>query len=125
MVRLEGHRILLVEDEPLISTLVEDALVEAGAEVVGHAASLIEAEEMLQRLRPDGVLLDLNLDGVSALPLADRLHELRVPFVVTTGYDPEAMPAGLAAEALMKPYDLPLLVDAVSRMYATGLPQNS
>lgn len=125
MVRLEGHRILLVEDEPLISILVEEALVEAGAEVVGHAASLIEAEEMLRRLHPDGVLLDLSLDGVSTLPLADRLHDLRVPFVVTTGYDPEAIPAGLVEEMLMKPYDLPLLVDAVSRMYAAGSPQDS
>lgn len=124
MARLDGHRILLVEDEPLISTLVEEALVDAGATVVGHAASMSEAEEMLLRLHPDGVLLDLDLDGTSALPLADRLHDLCVPFVVTTGYDPEAMPAGLVEEVLMKPYDLPLLVSAVQRMCAAALRRN-
>ena len=120
MARLEDFRILLVEDEPIISALLEEALVGAGAEVVGQAAGLREAEEMLLRLKPDGVLLDLSLDGVDALPLVGRLHELRIPFVVTTGYDPEAMPAGLAEEVLMKPYDLPALVDAVRRSCAAG-----
>ncbi len=122
MPRLDDRRLLLIEDEPLISAFVEDALVEEGAFVVGHAASLAEAEDMLLRLHPDGVLLDLNLHGVSALPLADRLHELHLPFIVTTGYDTEAMPPGLAEEVLVKPYDLPLLVAAVQRMYAAPAP---
>ncbi len=38
--------------------------------------------------------------------------------MVTTAYDPEAMPAGLTEEVKLKPYDLPPLVDAVGRMYA-------
>ncbi len=103
--------------------MVEYCLLDAGASVVGFAASIGEAEEMLLSLRPDGVLLDLDLDGVSALPLAARLHGLQVPFVVTTGYDPEAVPAGLAAEVLMKPYDLAKLVNAVERMCAGRLGQ--
>jgi CheY-like chemotaxis protein len=117
MARLDGRRILVVEDEPIISTLVEEHLLDAGASVVALAASLKEAEAMLASLLPDGVLLDLNLDGISALPLAHRLHTMQVPFVVTTGYDPEAMPPGLLEEVMMKPYDFPRLVDAVERMY--------
>jgi FixJ family two-component response regulator len=62
-------------------------------------------------------LLDLNLDGTSALPLAHRLHTMQVPFVVTTGYGSEAMPQSLLEEVMMKPYDFPRLVDAVERMY--------
>ncbi len=67
MARLDGRRLLLIEDEALISTLLAEILVDAGAVVVG-TASMGEAQEMLLRLHPDGVLMDLNLDGIRALP---------------------------------------------------------
>jgi DNA-binding response OmpR family regulator len=90
--------------------LVEDALVDEGAEVVGPAASVDDALRLIDEAQVDGALdaavLDLNLDGSSALPVADRLCALGVPFLFATGYglDCAREPHG-AVPVLAKPYD--------------------
>src|SRR4051812_2606419 len=89
MVRLDGHRILVVEDEEIIAAMLEECLLDVGAAVIGFAATLTEARAMLTELKPDGVLLDLNLDGVDARPLMQQLRDMRMPFLVTTGHDRE------------------------------------
>ena len=50
--------------------------------------SVERALALLQEGRPgaEAVLMDLNLNGKSALPLARALREQRVPFMLVTGY---------------------------------------
>ena len=53
--RLTGKRVLVVEDEALVSMLIEDELRDAGAEVVGPAISVDDALRLVEttlRFRP-------------------------------------------------------------------------
>jgi DNA-binding response OmpR family regulator len=103
-------RVLVVEDETLIAMLAEDALIEAGHEVIGPAGSLEEAQELLDRCRPDFAVIDMNLAGVSSLPILERLAMLGVPVVITTGYGMEGVPQRWHRRVLTKPYDLAAMV---------------
>lgn len=84
---LTDKRILVVEDEFfLMEDLCRD-LQGAGAVVIGPAPSvrqalaLIETEPAL-----DAAILDFNLGGEMAFPVADALLQRECPFVITTGY---------------------------------------
>ncbi len=85
-----GKKVLVVEDEALVAMLVEDGLLEAGAEIVGPATTVGEALRLIEGVASDGGLsaavLDINLEGAAVGPVADRLAALGVPFVFATGY---------------------------------------
>jgi CheY-like chemotaxis protein len=116
--RLTRHRVLLVEDEMLIAISIEDVLVEAGCEVVGPAATVDAALALLRNgQKLDAALLDMNLDGQSALPVADTLAENSIPFLVLTGYGPEALAgAHQHVPVLPKPFDHGELTRALRRL---------
>jgi CheY-like chemotaxis protein len=79
-------RILLVEDEPIIAMTAEDMLDAIGCEVVASAATLEEALAASARGGFDVAMLDINLNGVASLPVADALEQAGTPFIFTTGY---------------------------------------
>src|SRR5690348_2348320 len=56
-------RMLVVEDEWLISLQLEQMLAAAGFEVVGTAANAARAVALADRERPDLVLMDIRLAG--------------------------------------------------------------
>jgi DNA-binding response OmpR family regulator len=120
---LRGKRVLVVEDEALIGMLLEDELLEAGAEVVGPACSVKEALELIDQVAADGGLsaavLDINLEGETVSPVADRLAALSVPFVFATGYS-TGFNRGLhaAAPILTKPFDGDQVTDLVRDLTA-------
>lgn len=119
MTKLSGRRVLVVEDEALVAMLVEDALMDAGATVIGPAATVAEALALLQDTRPEAAVLDLNLAGETSSSVADALVRLGVPFVVATGYGAEGLPPGHATvPVLAKPYDPADLTAAIARLWA-------
>jgi AmiR/NasT family two-component response regulator len=87
--KLTGKRVLVVEDEALVSMLVEDELLDAGATVLGPAVSVDHPLRPVEAATADGGLsaavLDIDLDGRHVEPVADRLAALGVPFVFATG----------------------------------------
>ena len=83
--RLNGLRVLVVEDEAAISMLLEDMLMDFGCAIVGPAARLNVALDMAQG-DFDIAILDVNLAGESIYPVADALAERNRPFVFSTGY---------------------------------------
>jgi DNA-binding response OmpR family regulator len=89
---LRGARILIVEDEYYIADDMAAALRLEGAEVLGPVGSVDEAFEMVSRASPDCAILDMNLHGDMAYPLADRLAKAGVPFVIATGYNSASLP---------------------------------
>lgn len=89
---LRGVRILIVEDEPLLSMAMVDEIEEAGACVVGPAVSIEGAMELLATTPVDAAILDVELQKQLIYPVADRLMEQGVPFVLTTGHDAEVLP---------------------------------
>jgi CheY-like chemotaxis protein len=118
MSKLTGRRVLVVEDEALVAMLVEDALLDAGATVLGPAATVAEALALLEREEPPhAAVLDLNLAGETSTPVADVLAARGVPFVVATGYGASGLPPGHAGvPVLAKPYDPDELTAALSRL---------
>ena len=122
---LQGMRVLIVEDEALIAMQLEDELTDAGAEVVGPVASVDEALALIETAYGDGGLsaavLDMNLQGETVLPVADRLAVLRVPFVFTTGYaDGGQRGPHKAASTLLKPFNSGALPDAITGLFCSA-----
>ncbi len=118
---LSGKRVLVVEDEALVSMLVEDELRDAGATVLGPAACVADALRLVEAAAADGgisaAVLDINLDGRRVEPVADRLAALGVPFAFATGYG-EGRDAGGhgAAPVVEKPFDRERLVATVAAL---------
>lgn len=84
---LEGKRVLLVEDELLIALHAEDILHDLGAQIVGPAISLSEAETLAEDEEFELAMLDRNLNGNLSDDLARRLADKGVKVVLATGYD--------------------------------------
>lgn len=64
-------RLVVVDDDPDIRLLLQTSLTLAGFEVVGQAVNGAEAVDVVRRLQPDGVVLDVMMpvtDGLAALP---------------------------------------------------------
>ncbi len=103
---LMGIAVLVVEDEQLVAMLIEDALLDAGATVVGPTGTVAESLALLRASRPMVAVMDMNLCGESAAPVADALAALGVPFLVATGYGVAGLPIGHeAVPVLSKPFD--------------------
>lgn len=98
-------RVLLVEDEAMVAMAIEDMLTELGFEVLGPAARVAVALELLAANPVDLAVLDVNLGGEAVFPVADRLAERAVPFVFSTGYGASGVdPRHLGRPILQKPY---------------------
>lgn len=103
--RLAGTRVLVVEDEALVSMLVEAYLDELGCEVVGVAPRLEDALEKARTLALDAAVLDVNLAGRLSYPVAELLRSRGVPFVFATGYGMAGLPEALRGmPVLAKPF---------------------
>jgi DNA-binding response OmpR family regulator len=81
---LRERRILVVEDEYLIAMSLQDALESAGSIVLGPAPSVDKAIKIIDsEPHIDAAVLDVNLGGVLAYPVADMLIARKIPFVFT------------------------------------------
>lgn len=81
-----GLRILVVEDEVAIAMLIEDMLLDLGAEVLGPVGRLAQAIESARTETLDLAILDVNVAGESIYPVADALAGRGIPFLFSTGY---------------------------------------
>jgi CheY-like chemotaxis protein len=110
--RVSAKRVLVVEDEYLVAMDVSAYLEAAGAHVVGPASNVHAALEALEGAELDGAILDLNLRGELAYPVADALAARGIPFVFTTGYGARTVPARFAD---VKRCEKPTTPEAISR----------
>lgn len=90
---LEGRRVLVVEDEYILAMDIVNGLESEGAKVVGPVGTIDDALDLIgENEELDGAVVDLNLLGEMAFPVADALGERGVPFVFATGYDQASIP---------------------------------
>ena len=82
----QAKRVLVVEDEPMIRMLLEDMLGELGYTVAAEVARIEEALEATKNADFDLAILDADLNGQPASPVADALVTRGTPFVFATGY---------------------------------------
>jgi len=113
--RLQGARILIVEDEFLLAEDLADRLKREGCDVIGPASREAKALSILERDRPDAVVPDLNLDGKLSIDLAKTLVARQIPFLIVTGYGKREFdtPALQEAPRLQKPIKTEELVRAL------------
>src|SRR6201987_4870676 len=82
----QAKRILVVEDEPMIRMLLEDMLGELGYTVAAEVARIEEALEATKNAAFHLAILDPDLTGQPASPVADALVTRGTPFIFATGY---------------------------------------
>lgn len=85
-------RLLLVEDEFFLAQDLARSLAEQGATIIGPAPTVDSALGLIEEYDIDYAVLDLNLQGQQAYPVADALLERGVPFAFVTGYDASVIP---------------------------------
>lgn len=110
-------RILVVDDEPLISMLVEDWLTELGCEVVGPARSVRDGLDLVANTQLDGAILDVNLGGQRSFLVAEALRDRGIPFAFATG-DSGLSPASGFKEpiVLSKPFDFEAVKSVLGKL---------
>jgi two-component system response regulator LytT len=119
-------RALVVDDEQLardeLCFLLESV---SEIEVVGQAANGLEAVELVERLSPEVLFLDIQMPGLDGFQvvreLMGRSHETKVPqFIFVTAYDRYAIKAFEvnAVDYLLKPVEKARLREAISRTTA-------
>ena len=103
--QLAGRRVLIVEDERAIAENLAFEVTAEGGEVVGPVATVNAALGVIANTDVDGAILDLNLMGEVAFPVADALTARHIPFVIMTGFNARAVvPARYASvSCLQKP----------------------
>lgn len=84
--KLTGLRVLVVEDSFLAAASISRMLADLGCSVVGPVASVDKAVPLIEAGRCDAGVLDINLAGQTSEPIADRLAELKLPYLFVTGY---------------------------------------
>lgn len=113
---LQGLRVLIVEDEALIASFLEDALTDLGCEVIGPASTMKDALRLAREAAIDGAGLDINIAGEKVYAVADILAERGLPFVFMTGYGKAGLrESDRGRPVLQKPYNLERLVEIMTQ----------
>ncbi len=121
---LLGARILIAEDDAIIAFDVESLLRNAGAEVLGPAATLANTLALARSASLTCAVLDVNLRREFTFPAAQVLKERGVRLIFHTAYsDPEGLRRNWPdAQVLTKPTPAKLLVRALCAVcYSSGL----
>ena len=86
---LSGRRVLVVEDEALVSMLLEDMLMDLGCLVLGPVMRIRDALDFIAEsgAEIDIAILDVNIAGEVSSSVAEALQAIGKPFVLSTGYD--------------------------------------
>lgn len=105
---MQGLRILIVEDEPLIAMMLEDFVDALGHRPVGSVDSIASAKPLVEQGDFDVCILDVNLRaGERAWPLATALKAANKPFLIATGGQTDPFPEEHGGvPTLAKPYTM-------------------
>ena len=120
-------KVLLAEDQAMVRGALSALLsLESDIAVLGSCADGLEAWKLVQRLRPDVVVSDIEMPALTGLELAGRIREHGLPskiVIVTTfartGYLRRALDAGVAGY-LLKDSPADQLADAVRKVHRGG-----
>jgi two-component system, LytTR family, response regulator len=112
-------RLLIVDDEPLVRSGIRSALAAIPyLDVVGEAASSVEAVDSIHALEPDLVLLDIHLRDATGFDVLSQLEPAQPPAIIfLTAYDEYAVQAfeHNAIDYVLKPFDPARLVQSIAR----------
>jgi len=113
-------RVLIVDDEPLARSALEQALCGRNdIEALDSAVDAIQALDMMQKEKYDVVLLDIRMPELSGIELADRLNKRNRPvpaIIFVTAHDQHAVAAfeNHAVDYVLKPFSNERIHDALN-----------
>jgi CheY-like chemotaxis protein len=108
-------RVLLIEDEFMIAEFIASLLTAHGFLVAGQFGGVEAALEAIETVAFDVALLDVNLNGASIAPVADRLAKRGERYVFLTGYARHRLPDGHGhIPCIAKPVKIPDLLAALA-----------
>lgn len=112
-------RVVIADDEPLARRRLQDLLAkEKGVEIAGEAADGNEAVDLIGRLKPDLVFLDVQMPGKSGLEVVEAIGAEQMPATIfVTAFDQFALKAFefAALDYLLKPFDDERFAQAMQR----------
>jgi DNA-binding response OmpR family regulator len=112
------HTILVLEDEVWIATNVAEILAEFAFQVCGPFRSNAEALRCLGEHKVDAAILDFEVADGTCKQTAARLINLRIPFLVSSGYEKDIASEHLFQFApwLCKPYGEAALIGKLTSL---------
>jgi DNA-binding response OmpR family regulator len=111
----QRNRVLIVEDEPLVAEDLRAVLIDAGFEIAGVAFRVARALSLIESVGCDAAIVDANLAGASAAPVAAALSARGLPFVVLSGYTREQLQSEFSGGFfIQKPYRLTELIEGLT-----------
>ncbi|OFZ22920.1 MAG: hypothetical protein A2X94_14920 [Bdellovibrionales bacterium GWB1_55_8] len=122
----DSRTLLLVDDEILILEILQEALAPLEAKIL-LASDGAQALEILKAAKPDAVVSDIHMPGLSGFDFIKKAREasIHTPFVFMTGYgDKEKAVTALrlgAFDFLEKPFKAPQLREVVDRALHLGV----
>ena len=118
-IALDGRRILVVEDSPVIAEAAEDMLGDMRCAVVGPATNMAAALQLAEQEEIDAAVVDINIRGGKAFPVLRILEKRGIPFLLTSGYADWSMPEEWQARPrLAKPYTPNMLRESLLELLA-------
>lgn len=123
---LRGLRVMVAEDELLISQLIREILLHLECSVIGPVRTLDEALRSIRTNDIDGALLDVQLGEESIYPAANELALRRIPFILMTGHRTLGGSPALLRDAplLTKPFKVQELEAMMSWLRERGEPHH-
>ncbi len=115
-------KVLIVDDSEYMRSQINDAILEAGHEVVGEAVNGETAIDLAFQLDPDIITLDNILPDMVGMDVLRVLQKanLRSKIIIVSGVGMEsAIKEGLsngAADYIVKPFTPQTIVDAISKV---------
>lgn len=117
---MEKIRTLIVDDERLARAELKRMLkeYEDQLEIIGEASNGNEAVEMVSKMKPDLLFLDIQMPGKNGFEVLENLPEGGFEVIFTTAYDEYALKAFdySASDYLLKPIDSQRLNQAIQRV---------
>jgi DNA-binding response OmpR family regulator len=112
-------RVLVAEDEALVSMLLEEVLADEGYSAMGPFRSCAEAMASLKADPPDMAVLDYELADGPCTDLALELRRRGVPFLLLSGLYPDDIPEAFRdVPMIVKPSSLDSLGQALATLWA-------
>jgi DNA-binding response OmpR family regulator len=106
-------KVMIAEDEFLVALMLEDDLRAHGHKVLGPYTTVEEAENAARSEEIDVAILDINMAGRMAYPVADCLRQRGIPYIFLSGYGALALPDAYRATCITKPYEISALLRAL------------
>ena len=116
-----ARRVLIIEDEMLIALMLQEMLQEVGLIVEGVASTLPAGLDMARNAEAQLAILDINLNGQEAYPIAEVLQGRGIPFIFSTGYGAGSVkPPYVSVPQLLKPYQQETLSAAIQAAFSSA-----